>query len=85
MAAFRFLAAIGAAIGLLCGGLWASSPKNSPEALWWALSGAAIDSFIGGAAMEPGKDKNQNHEQLISTEQSPQKTCLPGFQPGDRL
>lgn len=55
---FGYYIAIGAAIGLLFGGLWASSSKSSLTVLWGALIGAAIGWFVAAAAMQAGKGKD---------------------------
>ncbi len=54
-----YYAAIGAAIGLLFGGLWASSSHDSLAVLWGALFGAAIGWFIAAAVTERAKDKDK--------------------------
>ncbi len=55
---FGYYIAAGAAVGLLFGGMLASSSHNSLNVLWGVLVGAAIGWFAAAAAMQAGKGKD---------------------------
>lgn len=60
---FAYYIYVGAAIGLLFGGLWASSSNNSLAVLYAALAGAAIGWFIAAARTQQAKEEGKTGKQ----------------------
>lgn len=52
---YAYYVYVGAAIGLLFGGLWASSSHNSLAVVYAVLAGAAVGWFIAAARSQQTK------------------------------
>ncbi len=60
---YAYYVYVGAAIGLLFGGLWASSTDNSVAVLYAVLAGAGVGWFIAAARSQGSKEEKKTDKQ----------------------
>ncbi len=60
---YAYYVYVGAAIGLLFGGLWASSTRSSLAVVMGALAGAAVGWFIAAARTQGSKEDGKTDKQ----------------------